>query len=167
MKIKSLLFAVICGLLCGIFSVSAQSDGEVYATAQRFENGLLIWRSDSSDIWALAKGGLAYAFHLADYKLLPDNPISGVPAGRIRPILGFGKVWGNIAAVRDALGWATLPEIGFQMPVRYADQAYYFTQLDGSVIQINPDDTWSRSYDLSPSDPAILSFNASPLPVQP
>ncbi|MAS37988.1 MAG: hypothetical protein CL610_28595 [Anaerolineaceae bacterium] len=140
----------------------AQGDQVVYATAQPFENGLMIWRADTAQIWALINDGRAYSFPAASYQNLPDNPIFGTPPSRLRPIFGMGKVWGNYPTIRRALGWPTLDELGFDMPVRTSPSATLLTQFDGSIIQINANHTWQR---LDNAAPGILEFRASADPV--
>ena len=81
-----------------------QTTQTVYGTVQEFEYGLMIWRSDTAQIWALIDDGTAFSFPASSYSTLPDNPIFGNPPSRLRPIFGFGKVWGNVANVRNLLG---------------------------------------------------------------
>jgi hypothetical protein len=165
MNLKRVLFAIVFCLIAAA-PAAAQSTATVYSTAQRFENGLMIWRSDTAFIWVLGNNGQVLNFPASRYSQLPDNPVFGDPPSRLRPIFGFGKVWGNNVEVRGLLGWPTLPEIGFNMGVRYANRTYYLTQLDGSVIQINPNDTWTRTTGgPPPSQARIVSFTASPNPV--
>lgn len=53
------------------------------------------------------------------YGGLPDNPVAvPTPAGRVRPINAFGKVWGNYADIRFAVGWALAGETGFNASFR-------------------------------------------------
>lgn len=139
---------------------AAQSQTITYATAQRYEHGLMIWRSDTGMIWALANDGRAFSFPAAAYTNLPDNPIFGDPPSRLRPIFGMGKVWGNYPEVRSALGWPTLDELGFDMPVRVTPAVTYLTQLDGTVIEVNRNGTWRRSG--GNPVPDILDFRAMP-----
>lgn len=148
----------------GVTPALADNTVTVYATAQRFENGLMIWRSDTGHIWALADDGRVWNFPAEFYSDLPDNPITGTPPSRLRPILGFGKVWGHHAEVREVLGWPVLPELGFAMPIRTVGGTVYLTQLDNSVIQINADGTWRYT---DAATPAIVAFSASPDPVAP
>jgi hypothetical protein len=154
-----------CLLLIALLLVfalpAAAQDDITYATAQRYEHGLMIWRADTGDIWALANDGRAFGFPSPTYANLPDNPIFGTPPDRLRPIFGMGKVWGNFQYVRDALGWPTLDELGFNMPVRTTGGTAYFTQLDGTVIQINGSGTWQRTLGDRPA-PYVLEFRAVP-----
>lgn len=159
---KTRLFLPFLALLLVALPAAAQTEDIVYATAQRFENGLMIWRSDTGQIWALADNGLAFDFPTQAYSHLPDNPIFGTPPSRLRPIFGFGKVWGHYPTVRDDLGWPTLREMGFDMPVRVVGGTTYLTQFDQSVIQINPDLTWHRIEGPVVNQPSILGFSATP-----
>jgi hypothetical protein len=148
--------------------VSAQTTATVYATVQRLERGMMIWRSDTGHIWVLGGNGQVLNFPASRYSRLRDNPIPANPPGRIRPIFGLGKVWGNFAEVRNLLGWPTLPEIGANMPIRVVNRAYYLTQLDRTVIVINPNNTWVRLLGgPQPANARIVSFNVTPNPVVP
>jgi hypothetical protein len=90
--------------------------GKIYAAFQSYENGYMVWRSDTGGIWVFGNNGwLATYYPEASYKNLPDNPITDpTPAGLTRPVSGFGRVWGNFADVRQALGWAVAAEIGYE-----------------------------------------------------
>ena len=123
----------------------AASDVTVNANVQRFENGVMIWRSDTSFVWVLADDSLAFGFPAASYATLPDNPVHGSPPDRLRPIFGFGQIWGNNADVRALLGWPTLPEIGFSLRIVFVDGTFYLRLKDGSIDKINPDGTWVKA----------------------
>jgi hypothetical protein len=166
---KKWLLLTLLVLLFTIVPLAAQSEGAVvYSTAQRFDNGLMIWRSDTAHIWVLGNNGQVLNFPVSSYSCLPDNPIFGTPPSRLRPIFGFGKVWGNHANVRNLLGWPTLPEIGFNMRIRAANRTFYLTQLDGRTIQVNSNNTWMwASQTIPPSTARVVSFNANPDPVAP
>jgi hypothetical protein len=168
MRSKFALLIVFSLLLAGIaYPAAAQTEVRVYATAQRFENGLMIWRSDTGFIWALANNGQAYTYPAHTYSRFPDNPIFGDPSSRLRPIFGFGKVWGSSLSLRQLIGWPALPEIGFDMTIRQSGGSTYLTQLDGTVYQVNANGTWNFAVSPPPTTPYILSFTASPNPVVP
>ena len=168
MKSKIVFMTMISLLLIVIvYPTAAQSEITVYATAQRFESGLMIWRSDTSTIWVLTNAGHAFTFPSSSYSSFPDNPIFGNPPDRLRPIWGFGKVWGNDPPVRESVGWPTLPEIGFNMGISYSGSTVYLRQLDGSVYQINPNNTWVFANPPPPYAPYVLSFTATPNPALP
>ncbi len=163
---KRLILSTGCLLLLALCVVPAfaQSDFVVHATAQRFERGLMIWRSDTSQIWVLTNTGRVLNFPPSRYTRLPDNPIRG---NFLRPINGFGQIWGNFADVRAAIGLPTLEELGFDMHIAESQGTYYLEQLDGMIYQINQDNTWTRAPampDFSP--PATIGgFDVQPLSV--
>ncbi|MBN2470347.1 MAG: hypothetical protein JXN59_06450, partial [Anaerolineae bacterium] len=67
------------------------------ATFQQFENGFMIWRSDTGDVlvfWG-QDGGQWLPVPISDYDMLPDTPPVAIPPGRFQPGMGFGKVWGG------------------------------------------------------------------------
>jgi hypothetical protein len=154
-------------LTCFLYPTAAQPDVIVYSTAQRFESGLMIWRSDTRFIWVLANNSQVFTYPASVYSDFPDNPIFGDPPSRLRPIFGFGKVWGQNSALRDLIGWPVLPELGFDMSIREAGGKTYLTQLDGTVYQINRDGTWSLSTPPPSTTPYVLNFAVSPNPAQP
>jgi LysM repeat protein len=118
---------------------------DIPVTFQQFEQGFMIWRTDTGDVWVYvgASGGKATRYPSLSYGMLPDNPVAGTPpTGLLRPIMGFGKVWGNFPSARAALGWATLPEISYVMhysPV--STTVFYFSLPDGRSASTN-NSTW-------------------------
>jgi hypothetical protein len=112
------------------------------AAFQPFENGFLLWRSDTGDVWAVAKSGTVTPYPASEYGALPDNPIPDAPpSGYTTPINGFGKVWGNLTVVRDALGWALGPEVGYEMTIQTEAvparvSYFYMTMPDGQVMRV-------------------------------
>lgn len=146
MFLKRWLFLILLLLALGaaVFPAAAQVT-PVYITTQRFDSGMMVYRADSGTVYVLSGTGKALTFSSTAYSYLPDNPIFGDPPSRLRPIFGFGKVWGNNTSVRDMLGWPTLPEIGFNTSVLVQNTTIFITELDGSVIQINNDGTWTRN----------------------
>ena len=81
----------------------------VSGTHQEFENGMMIWRADTGDIWVLFYNGnrQAIRYSASFYGSLSNTVNVGTtPPNRIRPILGFGRVWSSVADVRTRLGWA-------------------------------------------------------------
>ena len=86
------------------------------ASFQEFENGAMLWWSETGTIWVLYNNGVAERYDSVQYGNLPENPILITPpAGFSTPIHGFGKLWGNDQDLRLRLGWAIGPEISYQM----------------------------------------------------
>lgn len=111
-----LLLWLICLLVAGLSTASAQEPIPVQVNQQYFENGRMLYFTHNGLIAVLVNGGQAYQFQSTQYGFLPDNPIPHVP-GAYRAINGFGRVWGNIDGVRDALGAPISPESSFEAAV--------------------------------------------------
>jgi hypothetical protein len=125
----------------GFLFIPAEAAGRVvYVTTQQFDSGLMIWRSDNADIWVLVNSQLAYKFVASYYNRLSDNLAVYVPPGRFRPALSFGRIWSNLPMIRAALGYPTLPEIGFKSNVSNytsaSGEAVEFPQLNGTLLVV-------------------------------
>lgn len=146
MRSRRLIFSLAALLLSltGLTAAFGQVE-QVYVTTQRFERGLMVWRADNSTIYVLGGDGLAASYPASAYNTLPDNPVARVPAEYVRPIFGFGKLWGNNMQIRNRLGYAVLPEIGFTTSIQVINATVLITELDGSTLQILPDGTWQRA----------------------
>lgn len=116
---------------------------------QPFEGGFMLWRSDTGMIYAVDYDGGVFRVPVSDYSALGEDAVSeDPPPGRVKPISGFGRVWGNIDGVRDALGWGLQDEQGYALTIRPAVTA---TDLDdiaiilpsGTFVVIRTDGTWS------------------------
>ncbi len=122
-------------------------DGSQIATTyQSYQGGSMFWLAGTGDIIVLYNTGTYDLFRVFQYATLPDNPINlGIPAGRIRPVFGFGKVWGNFSQVRNALGWAISSEQGRFTPFQRDNGrgTYRFGQPTGGFIEF---DTVARTW---------------------
>jgi hypothetical protein len=78
---------------------------------QRFENGTMVWRQDTSQIYVFLNDGtwrsFADTFEEGDRE---SDAAFAPPAGKMQPIRGFGKVWRDNPDVREKLGWALAKE---------------------------------------------------------
>jgi hypothetical protein len=113
------------------------------ASYQAFEDGFMVWRSDTSEIYAFYNDETAAYFLAQDYASLPEPSLTEQPPlDRQAPGSGFGKVWANAPGVRQKLGWALSGEQGYTAhlqavaPTREPRPAFafYLTLPDGSVI---------------------------------
>jgi hypothetical protein len=101
---------------------SGIDEGTTEAAFQQYENGYMLWRADTGGIWVFAQNGWIATYFPEDrYRDLPDNPVSEPPPVQqvprtfqfIKPVRGFGRVWGNFAEVRAQLGWAITDEVSY------------------------------------------------------
>ncbi|MBL8161044.1 MAG: hypothetical protein JNJ61_03605 [Anaerolineae bacterium] len=111
---------------------------------QPFERGFMLWRSGDRAVLVFSKDGWFSYYQEVNYDSLPDNPVTEEPpAGRIKPVSGFGRIWGNLSEVREALGWALAPEQAYTMTAQTsAASFYYLTTPDGTVLQLRGNFTW-------------------------
>lgn len=76
------------------------------AAYQPFETGFMVWKESDNVIWVFINSGELQIFPPGEYTGFPDNPVTDEPpASRVKPISGFGRVWGNIDYIRESLGW--------------------------------------------------------------
>ncbi|MBN1966717.1 MAG: hypothetical protein JW910_18840 [Anaerolineae bacterium] len=160
-------------VLPGLVPVQAQGVLAVttYAAFQPYEGGYMIWREDTGEIWALLREGCSAAwFAEGGYAGLPDNPVTdATPPDRVRPVSGFGRVWGNFASIRYRLGWALAPEAGYTAtigPTLYSAGGFaqHTVNLpDGTLLVIREDGTWGYAGVPRPiaSLPATSQFGAA------
>jgi hypothetical protein len=116
---------------------------EVGASYQAFENGYMIWRSDTSEIYVFYSDGTAAYLVAKDYAGLPDAQVDEMPPlDREVPGSGFGKVWANVPGVREKIGWATASESGYTAKLQGVALtrnprppfAFFITLPDGSIV---------------------------------
>lgn len=86
----------------------------VQLVTQPFERGNMFWR-DTKQIYALASNGQMWLVADSWQEGMPadDAAYANPPGGMMQPVRGFGLVWRSNQAIRDALGWASLPEVPY------------------------------------------------------
>lgn len=113
---------------------------------QRFEGGIMLWLESSQEIYALFSDG-----QTPTWQIFPDNFTDGIPIQddsitappeRLQPVRGFGLVWRENPAVRERLGWAVEPELGYDGVIQRADAAeqgtIYLRIRDGGIVGLQP-----------------------------
>lgn len=90
----------------------ANSGTPIYGmAAQTFERGVMFWRSDTRQIYALATNGQFWQVADSWNESIPaEDPAFSPPDGLIQPVRGFGLVWRSNQPIRDALGWGIQTE---------------------------------------------------------
>ncbi|MBN8591533.1 MAG: LysM peptidoglycan-binding domain-containing protein [Anaerolineae bacterium] len=109
-------------------------------TYQAFERGFMLFRRDNAEIsvYSGSVSGSLRNFPVSSYTNLPDNPLGAAPAGLIRPIFGFGKVWGNYPDIQAALGWAISNEQGYITTVtRYGIGVFDWVRPDTNRVLVS------------------------------
>jgi hypothetical protein len=89
-----------------------------------FERGQMLWRKDVLRVVALEDTG-RWAVYDDDWHegdVAWDANLNA-PADLYQPVRGFGLVWRQQSGVRDALGWATRPEVSFDALLQSFERA--------------------------------------------
>jgi hypothetical protein len=102
---------------------------------QVFERGVMYWRGDTNEIWAVATTGpsAGHYWYVTDAPSAPDDNLTA-PEGLRVPVRGFGSVWRTTGGVRDALGYARLDEQPASMQTQRFDGGTLF--LDATSGQV-------------------------------
>ena len=142
---------VTVGVHCPYTFFFGEADGcpsgqpfSVGVSYQNFEDGYMIWRSDTNEVYVFYDDGTAAYFLEQDYGQLdmPDLDEEMPPLDRDAPSSGFGKVWANAPGVRDKIGWALGDEQGYETTLQGVAQtrvprpeyAFFITLPDGEVV---------------------------------
>lgn len=113
------------------------------AAYQTFENGALIWHGPTRSVYMLLDDETGARFVETWDGTSEITWSESPPDGLLLPERGFGWLWTNTAAVRDALGWATSPEQGYTMQIQRGivpnnpqeQYVLYFTTPDGRTVR--------------------------------
>ncbi|HLV37357.1 MAG TPA: hypothetical protein VKY59_19720 [Spirillospora sp.] len=114
------------------FSACPQSPPlAVFAAWQPFEGGIMLWFSDTREIWVMTN---------ADHRVqvFPDtfvegepDPLITAPEDRYTPVRGFGRVWAALGGEDSPLGWALAEETGFDSARQPVGSRSYTTFIQG------------------------------------
>jgi hypothetical protein len=121
----------------------------IYGVWQYYQTGAMFWREQDGSIFVISNRAIQQGnttdtwWRLSDVyqegDVLPEDVQP--PEGLIKPERGFGTVWHNNGFVREALGWATSEEIGYET---------FWQEFDGGWMMTAPGD--SPVYALAPLD---------------
>ena len=103
----------------------------VFAVWQPFEGGVMLWFSDSREIWVMINSDHRVQVFADTYGDGEPNPSDEAPADRFTPERGFGKVWAMLGGAASPLGWAYAPETGFDSARQAAGSRAYTTYIQG------------------------------------
>lgn len=137
-------------LLVGIGQLRAQAQSSppplIGATYQSFERGLMVWNVVDSEIWVYVGGtsGQLFIVPLWMYGEWQVDLTPIPPGGGFLPLNGFGKVWNTFPGLREDLGWATTPEIGYLLQTQHnrRGELVAFTLPDGRLVKAGGNDQW-------------------------
>lgn len=114
---------------------------------QHFEHGVALWNRAEDRIYLLFDPNVVGA-----WRAFPDSweegqpesdPAIVPPEGLYQPIRGIGRVWREEPGIRDRLGWAVGPEVGYTTAVQrtswFKYNETYIRALDGGVWRLGPE----------------------------
>jgi hypothetical protein len=130
---------------CPLYDPSA-----TWAAEQPFENGRMVWLEEVRGETFVTQRQILVFYNDGKYEQYQDTWMEGQPEsdpsivppdGLYQPIRGFGKAWRENTSVQDGLGWATVPEVGFDSfwQQRFQESlpsVAYVRIFDGRVIEI-------------------------------
>ncbi len=111
----------------------------VFAVWQPFENGAMLYMSDTSEIYVLTNDRRVQVFPDTFIEGMPDAEYDEVPADRVPARRGFGIVWNQLGGPDSPLGWGLAQEQGYDMQRQAAGRVSYTTYVttpDGAVYAI-------------------------------
>jgi hypothetical protein len=139
---------------------------------QRFEGGLMLWLAATQDIYAFYSDGQNPAWQQFPDTFgegIPDSDDSIIPPPeRFQPIRGFGLVWRENPEVRERLGWAVEPELGYDGMIQTSlasEETLYLRVRDSGILAAAPQ-TWeiltaSETLEtVPPGDPSLMTPTA-------
>ncbi len=123
---------------------------DTWAAEQPFENGRMVWLEEIRGETFVTQRQILVLYDDGKYEQYQDTWMEGQPesdpsitppSGLYQPVRGFGKVWRETTSVRDKLGWATVPEQGFDTfwQQRFQESlpsVAYVRIFDGRVVEI-------------------------------
>ena len=119
-------FTWFAGFIVGCATGEAQ---QVAVTTQQFERGLMLLRTDNSEVYFFSNEGTVIVGQ-------PGGEVASVtpPAGLYGPSASFAALWN---ANQERVGWATTPEGSYIATIQSGLEGTYLTLPDGRVALIS------------------------------
>lgn len=102
----------------------------VYAVWQPFEHGVMLWFSDTAQVYVMTDDGELNVY-VDQYVEGQPDPGDTAPSGLLTPVRGFGQIWQALGGAESELGWATSTEVGYDGARQAAGRTSYTTYIQG------------------------------------
>jgi hypothetical protein len=119
------------GSISGFSACPAEPARAVFAAWQPFAGGVMLWFSDTQEIWVLTNADHRVQVFADTFTEGEPDPAFAAPEDRYTPTRGFGKVWEVLGGPDSPLGWALAPETGFDSARQPAGTRSFTTYIQG------------------------------------
>ncbi len=125
-----------CQQLVTILDCGQSRSQGILGAQQLFQNGMMIWREDTREIWVITNDSTDLQVFEDTYLDGEADPTALPPNTFFVPKRGFGKIWAQLGGEKSALGWGTAPEAQISLTVQAAGRVSYTTyvQLPDGII---------------------------------
>jgi hypothetical protein len=117
-----------------------ESTGQVQ---QNFEGGSMFWLASSQQIYILYNDDASPTWQVFDDTFeegMPPQDDSLVPPpDLLQPVRGFGLVWRDNPTIRERLGWAVEPELGYDGIIQSSEDRLYLRERGGGIVALQTD----------------------------
>jgi hypothetical protein len=117
-----------CQQLVKSLDCAAQLEG-ILGAQQLFQNGMMIWREDTRQIWVILNNDEKLQVYDDTYVDGEADPTASPPNTFFVPKRGFGKVWAQLGGEKSTLGWGTAPEAQISLTIQPAGLQSYTTYV--------------------------------------
>jgi hypothetical protein len=101
----------------------------ILGAQQLFQNGMMVWREDTREIWVILNNSNSVQVFDDTYVDGEADPTASPPNTFFVPKRGFGKVWTQLGGEKSALGWGTSPEAQISLTIQPAGRVSYTTYV--------------------------------------
>jgi hypothetical protein len=141
--VQDVLVAVTCAYeslvaWSGLQTCPSAPPESVFAAWQPFEGGIMMWFSDTQNIWVMTYTDRRLTIYPDTYVEGEADPTGAPPEGRQIPVRGFGKLWAELGGADGPLGWAVSKETGFDSRRQPAGSSFtsYITGVSRFVYAV-------------------------------
>jgi hypothetical protein len=103
---------------------------------QIFQNGVMYFRADTNEVWAIAPGARGQTgqhWYVTQFPFLSTEPIAPAGGGRV-PTGAIGSVWVGVPEIRLALGFATTEERPAAVNLQRFDRGALFLDVNQAQV---------------------------------